>query len=44
MSLGQINPNNADMFTHTLTSVPSSSKRRVQQALGLAQRLTAKQK
>ena len=44
MSLGQINPNNTDMFTNTLGSVPSSSKRRVQQALGLAQRLTAKQK
>lgn len=44
MSLGQLNPNNVDVYTNTLTSVPSSSKRRVQQALGLAQRLTAKQR
>jgi len=31
-------------MTNTLGSVPSSSKRRIQQALGLAQRLQAKQK
>lgn len=29
---------------HTLSSVPSSSKRRIQQALGLAQKLQAKQR
>ena len=42
--MGKINPNDQEVMTHTLTSVPSSSKRRIQQALGLAQRLQAKQK
>jgi len=32
------------VLAHTLSSVPSSSKRRIQQALGLAQRLQAKQR
>jgi hypothetical protein len=44
MSLGKLNPNDNAIFTNTLSSVPSSSKRRIQQALGLAQRLQAKQK
>ena len=42
--MGKINPNDQEVMTHTLTSVPSSNKRRIQQALGLAQRLQAKQK
>lgn len=44
LSLGRLNPNDNSILTHTLTSVPSSNKRRIQQALGLAQRLQAKQK
>ena len=44
MSLGKVNPNDQGVMVNTLTSVPSSSKRRIQQALGLAQRLQAKQK
>lgn len=44
LSLGRLNPNDNSIFTNTLTSVPSSNKRRIQQALGLAQRLQAKQK
>ena len=42
--MGKLNPNDQSVMTHTLGSVPSSSKRRIQQALGLAQRLQAKQK
>lgn len=44
LSLGKLNPNDNAIFMGTLSSVPSSSKRRIQQALGLAQRLQAKQK
>ena len=44
MSLAKINPNDNNIFTSTLNSIPSSNRRRVQQALGLAQRLQAKQK
>ena len=44
MGLGKLNPNDQSIMTNTLGSVPSSSKRRIQQALGLAQRLQAKQK
>ena len=44
ISLGNIKPNNQDIFTSTLHSVPTSNKRRIQQALGLAQRLQAKQR
>lgn len=44
MSLAKINPNDNSIFTGTLNSIPSSNKRRIQQALGLAQRLQAKQR
>jgi len=44
MSLAKINPNDNGIFTNTLNSIPSSNKRRIQQALGLAQRLQAKQR
>jgi progesterone-induced-blocking factor 1 len=44
MSLGNLKPNDNNIFTSTLHSVPTSSKRRIQQALGLAQRLQAKQR
>jgi hypothetical protein len=42
--MAKINPNDNNIFTHTLTSVPTANKRRIQQSLGLAQRLQAKQK
>jgi progesterone-induced-blocking factor 1 len=44
VSLAKINPNDNSIFTGTLNSIPTSNKRRIQQALGLAQRLQAKQK
>ena len=44
LSMAKINPNDNNIFAHTLTSVPTANKRRIQQALGLAQRLQAKQK
>ena len=44
MSLGQLNPNDNNIFTNTLHSMPTANKRRIQQALGLAQRLQAKQR
>ena len=44
MSLGNLKPNDHNIFTSTLHSVPTSNKRRIQQALGLAQRLQAKQR
>ncbi len=44
MTLGQINPNDEGIFKNTIHSVPTSNKRRIQQALSLAQRLQAKQK
>jgi hypothetical protein len=42
--MAKVNPNDNTIFAHTLTSVPTANKRRIQQALGLAQRLQAKQK
>jgi hypothetical protein len=42
--MAKINPNDNAIFSNTLNSVPSSNKRRIQQALGLAQRLQAKQR
>lgn len=42
--MAKINPNDNSIFTGTLNSIPSSNKRRIQQALGLAQRLQAKQR
>ena len=44
MSLSSLKPNDNNIFLNTINSVPSSNKRRVQQALGLAQRLQAKQR
>lgn len=44
VSLARINPNDNSIYTHTLNSIPTSNKRRIQQALGLAQRLQAKQR
>lgn len=44
MSLSNLKPNDNNIFLNTINSVPSSNKRRVQQALGLAQRLQAKQR
>lgn len=44
VSLAKINPNDNSIFTGTLNSIPTSNKRRIQQALGLAQRLQAKQR
>jgi progesterone-induced-blocking factor 1 len=44
MSMGKINPNENNIFLNTLNSVPTANKRRIQQALGLAQRLQAKQR
>ena len=44
VSLSKINPNEHQIFSHTLNSIPSSNKRRIQQALSLAQRLHAKQR
>ena len=44
LSLGRLNPNDNSIFTSTIGSVPTSSKRRIQQALSLAQRLQSKQK
>ena len=44
VSLGKLNPNDNGIFTQTLHSMPTANKRRIQQALGLAQRLQAKQR
>ena len=44
ISLGSLKPNDNGIFTSTLQSIPTSNKRRIQQALGLAQRLQAKQR
>lgn len=44
MSLAKINPNDNNIYTNTLNSIPTANKRRIQQALGLAQRLQAKQR
>lgn len=44
VSLAKLSPNDNSIYTHTLNSVPTSNKRRIQQALGLAQRLQAKQR
>jgi progesterone-induced-blocking factor 1 len=44
MTMGKINPNDNNIFANTLHSVPTANKRRIQQALGLAQRLQAKQR
>lgn len=44
ISLAKINPNDNSIFTGTLNSIPTSNKRRIQQALSLAQRLQAKQR
>lgn len=45
VALARPTPNSdSALLAHTLSSVPTASKRRMQQALGLAQRLTAKQR
>lgn len=44
VSLARISPNDNGIFINTLNSIPTSNKRRIQQALGLAQRLQAKQR
>lgn len=44
VTMGQVSPNDHNIFNGTLHSVPTSNKRRIQQALGLAQRLQAKQR
>lgn len=44
LGMAQLNPKDNAIFTNTLHSVPTSNKRRIQQALGLAQRLQSKQK
>ena len=44
MAMGRINPNDNNIFTNTLHSVPTANKRRIQQAMNLAQRLQAKQR
>jgi progesterone-induced-blocking factor 1 len=44
LSLAKLSPNDNAVYTHTLNSIPTSNKRRIQQALGLAQRLQAKQR
>lgn len=44
LSLAKLSPNDNSLYTHTLNSIPTSNKRRIQQALGLAQRLQAKQR
>lgn len=42
--MGKINPNQNNIFSNTIHSVPTASKRRIQQAMNLAQRLQAKQR
>lgn len=44
MTMGKISPNEKNIFSDTLGSIPTSNKRRIQQALNLARRLQAKQK
>jgi hypothetical protein len=44
MAMGKINPNENSIFANTLHSVPTANKRRIQQAMNLAQRLQAKQR
>lgn len=44
LSLAKLSPNDNAIYTSTLASVPTANKRRIQQALGLAQRLQAKQR
>ena len=44
VSLSNLKPNENNIYLNTLNSVPTSNKRRIQQALGLAQRLQAKQR
>lgn len=44
VGLANLKPNENNVYLNTLNSVPTSNKRRIQQALGLAQRLQAKQR
>lgn len=44
MSMAKLSPNDNAIVNSTLHSIPTSNKRRIQQALGLAQRLQAKQR
>jgi hypothetical protein len=44
LSLAKLSPNDNAIYTNTLNSIPTANKRRIQQALGLAQRLQAKQR
>jgi hypothetical protein len=44
MTMGKLNPNDNNIYANTLHSAPTASKRRIQQALNLAQRLQAKQR
>ena len=44
LSLAKLSPNDNTIYTNTLNSIPTANKRRIQQALGLAQRLQAKQR
>jgi progesterone-induced-blocking factor 1 len=45
MGMGRAGGSNSDnMYVNVLNSAPTASKRRIQQALGLAQRLQAKQR
>lgn len=44
VGLANLKQNENNVYLNTLNSVPTSNKRRIQQALGLAQRLQAKQR
>ena len=44
LSLAKLSPNDNTIYTNTLNSIPTANKRRIKQALGLAQRLQAKQR
>lgn len=44
VGLSSLKPSDNNIYLNTLNSVPTANKRRIQQALGLAQRLQAKQR
>jgi progesterone-induced-blocking factor 1 len=44
VSLSSLKPSDNNVYLNTLNSVPTANRRRIQQALGLAQRLQAKQR